>query len=395
MIALVPLPSIVRDATPLPPLAPQALTADGFAELLTIASVALPPATMAAPAFQGANLAAKPVVVPTAPVAPPPNEATAPDVIQSIPPDASLSIDDETDSDLDADMVSIWVSDDPEPIAADRIAPDAIAALVPIDHSAALLTAVAASRAASPAIAPKIAEIAKSAAAPVPGFPQREAKPSHHDHVAGSSAVAAAPPVPPTSQPSVLHDTIELKAEGSEIDAPRSDAPIPTQFDRNSDLPRPAAAASAAAWGIGPARLSDARMLETLRTSVDLESVANDIMAASIATGRAAFRVATDNLGLLGIGIDPSPAGLAVHITTYGDEAASIIAAAQPRLHEDLRAHGLRVNEQPGQQGPPRDGQLASQRERPPPRHAVLHDVLQREPEIPSSGHRLSRHRFA
>jgi hypothetical protein len=95
--------------------------------------------------------------------------------------------------------------------------------------------------------------------------------------------------------------------------------------------------------------LVDSRAVETMRAATYLDGVMNDIMAMRWQQSGASFRLSTEMLGQVGIAIDPSPEGLLVQITARGDEAIAVVSAAQPRLHDELRAQGVRVSEHTGQ----------------------------------------------
>lgn len=139
----------------------------------------------------------------------------------------------------------------------------------------------------------------------------------------------------------------------------------------------------------------DHRATETLRAAAYLDDLASDILATRTFQSGASFRLATEMLGQVGIAIDPSPEGLSVQITAHGDDASVVVAAAQPRLHDELRAQGVRVSDHAGQ---PLGHQSSGERDRGPPRSTVQSSDIAPESEHPfQSGERAraTSHRFA
>jgi flagellar hook-length control protein FliK len=86
------------------------------------------------------------------------------------------------------------------------------------------------------------------------------------------------------------------------------------------------------------------RYLDLARDNRWLDSLARDIVAAATDQDRLSFRLRPDNLGRLDIDLAQMGGDLSVKITASTDDAAKIVAAAQPRLFEELRAQGLRVS---------------------------------------------------
>jgi flagellar hook-length control protein FliK len=91
------------------------------------------------------------------------------------------------------------------------------------------------------------------------------------------------------------------------------------------------------------AALTD-RHLNLARESAWLDTLASDIVAASNASDRLTFRLSPAHLGRLDIDLSQSSGGLSVHMTASTENATNIIAAAQPRLVEELRHQGVRVS---------------------------------------------------
>ncbi len=74
-----------------------------------------------------------------------------------------------------------------------------------------------------------------------------------------------------------------------------------------------------------------------------LDNLARDIVSAVVTQDRLSFRLSPENLGHLNVELTHSDRGVSVHMTASSDDATKIVAAAQPRLLDELRTHGLRV----------------------------------------------------
>lgn len=92
--------------------------------------------------------------------------------------------------------------------------------------------------------------------------------------------------------------------------------------------------------------------------------VARQIVANAADPSRVVFRLQPEALGSMRVDLTTKDQGFAVAITVERDEARVIVAAAETRLTEDLRANGLRVVETSVAHEPPRDRQSSGQ---PPP----------------------------
>jgi hypothetical protein len=87
------------------------------------------------------------------------------------------------------------------------------------------------------------------------------------------------------------------------------------------------------------------RILNLAQERLWLDDLARDIVAARTSQDDLSFRLMPERLGPLDVHIGVSEAGLTLHLATQSDEAAKIIAGAQPRLVETLSTHGIRVAE--------------------------------------------------
>lgn len=92
--------------------------------------------------------------------------------------------------------------------------------------------------------------------------------------------------------------------------------------------------------------------------------VARQIVANAADPSRVVFRLQPEALGSMRVDLTAKDEGFAVAITVERDEARVIVAAAETRLTDDLRANGLRVVETSVAHEPPRDRQSSGQ---PPP----------------------------
>jgi hypothetical protein len=86
------------------------------------------------------------------------------------------------------------------------------------------------------------------------------------------------------------------------------------------------------------------RQLDLARDALWLGQLANDIVAARDITDRLTFRLVPENLGRMDVDLKSLDTGLHMQIKANNEDAAKLVAAAQPRLVEELRAQGIRVN---------------------------------------------------
>lgn len=87
------------------------------------------------------------------------------------------------------------------------------------------------------------------------------------------------------------------------------------------------------------------RHLDLARGDAWLDTLTQDIAAAAGTGERLRFALQPEHLGKLDVEVARHGTGVAVHMTTRNEEARAIIAAAQPRLIDELRANGTRVVE--------------------------------------------------
>jgi flagellar hook-length control protein FliK len=94
-----------------------------------------------------------------------------------------------------------------------------------------------------------------------------------------------------------------------------------------------------------PLRFIVERQLDLARDSRWLDALARDIVAVADTPDRLSFRLSPPQLGRLDVDLTASDSGLSVRMNTSTEAAAQIVAAAQPRLLDDLKSQGVRVAE--------------------------------------------------
>jgi flagellar hook-length control protein FliK len=114
------------------------------------------------------------------------------------------------------------------------------------------------------------------------------------------------------------------------------------------------------------------RVLDVARGNAWIDQLAADISAAQKSDGELNFRLIPARLGQLDVQIATRDTGMELSFSAQNDEAASIVAAAQPRLVEELRNQGVRVagsevGTAPGQSGQHQSGHQHSQRQQSAP----------------------------
>jgi flagellar hook-length control protein FliK len=94
-----------------------------------------------------------------------------------------------------------------------------------------------------------------------------------------------------------------------------------------------------------PLRFVVERQLDLARDSRWLDALTRDIVAVADTPDRLSFRLSPPQLGRLDIDLSTSESGLSVQMNVSTEAAAQIVAAAQPRLIDDLKNQGVRVAE--------------------------------------------------
>jgi flagellar hook-length control protein FliK len=94
-----------------------------------------------------------------------------------------------------------------------------------------------------------------------------------------------------------------------------------------------------------PMRVIVERQLDLARDSRWLDALARDIVAVAETPDRLSFRLSPPQLGRLDVDLSASESGLSVRMNASSEAATQIIAAAQPRLIDELKNQGVRVSE--------------------------------------------------
>lgn len=115
--------------------------------------------------------------------------------------------------------------------------------------------------------------------------------------------------------------------------------------DKPGEPLRPAAEPIIAAPAADPLRAIVERQLDLARDSRWLDALARDIVAVAQSPERLSFRLSPPQLGRLDVDLSTSESGLALRMNTGSEAATQIIAAAQPRLIDELKNQGVRVAE--------------------------------------------------
>jgi|CXWL01.1.fsa_nt_gi flagellar hook-length control protein FliK len=105
----------------------------------------------------------------------------------------------------------------------------------------------------------------------------------------------------------------------------------------------PGAAIATGASAVAPTDTIVDRQLDLVRNEQWLGELAHDIASTSGDDNRLSFRLMPHQLGRLDVDVTRSHNGLSLTIHTESDSAKAILAAAQPRLADEIRAQGLKL----------------------------------------------------
>ena len=114
-------------------------------------------------------------------------------------------------------------------------------------------------------------------------------------------------------------------------------APLPPNTLQAEAISAPAVATT------DPIRFVVERQLDLARDTRWLDELARDIVSVGDRSDRLSFRLMPAQLGRLDVDLSTSDSGLSVRIATTSDAAAQIVAAAQPRLIDELKGQGVRI----------------------------------------------------
>jgi flagellar hook-length control protein FliK len=122
--------------------------------------------------------------------------------------------------------------------------------------------------------------------------------------------------------------------------------PLPFAQPGSTDVKEPSRAQPiASAPTTDPLRFVVEHQLDLARDSRWLDALARDIVAVADKPDQLSFRLSPPQLGRLDVDVSSSDSGLSVRMNTSTEAAAQIVAAAQPRLIDELKNQGIRVAE--------------------------------------------------
>lgn len=186
-----------------------------------------------------------------------------------------------------------------------------------------------------PAVSAPTAQPAASVAAR-PARPARAGEPASRDSApdaAPAATTASRPPAP--SFPGAFRaggDLLPVKAA-----APDAGASMTVLLNT------PAAQAPATVGGAAAAVPVATRVLDMTSDDQWIAQLASDIAATKSDKGDLSFRLMPRHLGRLDVAMKMEGDGISLKLDTQHEATATIVAAAQPRLVEDLRQQGVRV----------------------------------------------------
>ena len=90
--------------------------------------------------------------------------------------------------------------------------------------------------------------------------------------------------------------------------------------------------------------VSAERHLDLARGDAWLDDLARDIASTAMGGGHLKFALAPATLGRLDVEVRRCEAGVSVQMTAHHDATRDILTASQPRLADEIRAQGVRVN---------------------------------------------------
>lgn len=135
------------------------------------------------------------------------------------------------------------------------------------------------------------------------------------------------------------------------------------------------------------------RQLDLAREDLWLGELARDIVAFGDRTEGLSFRLMPRALGQLDVNIASSDKGLSIRMAASSEDARSIVAAAQPRLVDEIRSQGVRVADASVGHGSAGDGRSGRGAETWPSLIEIAH--LPIDPEPASAPDKAARGLFA
>jgi flagellar hook-length control protein FliK len=152
-------------------------------------------------------------------------------------------------------------------------------------------------------------------------------------------AIGAKPSLPVSGGEEESTSTSSVRTELSAV--PSTITQLNLSDVREPTPPQPIASTPTA----DPLRFVVERQLDLARDSRWLDALTRDIVAVADTPDRLSFRLSPPQLGRLDVDLSTSDSGLSVRMNTSTEAAAQIVAAAQPRLIDDLKSQGVRVAE--------------------------------------------------
>ena len=153
----------------------------------------------------------------------------------------------------------------------------------------------------------------------------------------------------------------DASADGAEAASPVS-GPGPAIADHPPHVRLPEAAHRSEGLAV-------ARHIDLARNMAWLDGLARDMAATTAPGSRLKIMVAPESLGPVDLEVRRSEGGVSVHMAARSDAARTVLAAAQPQIADELRAHGVQLTHSEIVQGhaAPDDGRAGHAPHRPVP----------------------------
>lgn len=231
---------------------------------------------------------------------------------------------------------------------------------------------------------------------PPPPAPARPAKPNS-ESVARASTSLRQPDPMLASLASLVDElapiSVDPKLAGDTAGASAID--FASLLSPAASTPAPADARTAAIEiSTAPAAPADPvrRELDLARGDLWLDQLTKDIVAMADRPDRLSFKLQPEHLGPLDIDVTSAANGISIRMNTQNEEARSAIAAAQPRLVDDIRAQGIRVADAQVFSG---NADQQRSHQSPDPRPALIEIAPQKDSIAADEGETPANGRFA
>lgn len=328
-------PAVLAKAAPTPVPLPVA------AAPIEVAPIALAPAVVA-PTVTALPVSARPPVQaqPDAPALP-----AAPEMVEPALPAATPRVDAAVQTDIPAEIV---IAAAPQAIdtASDAAHPvhETIDDRASEEESKADMIAVAAAPVIAELPAPLVVQQAAMAAMTpaAPAAPARAPKPDTDSAARATTSLRQ----PDVALPKITLARVDASPLAREANPQANTgmidfASVLTPIATTTADPQatPIEISSAPAAPADPVR----RELDLARGDLWLDQLTKDIVAMADRPDRLSFKLQPEHLGPLDVDVTHAASGISIRMNTQTDEARNAIAAAQPRLIDDIRAQGIRV----------------------------------------------------